>query len=79
MEMAAAVTSATTAAAALQTLMSNVYSEGDVFKPIPVLLEAGQNFKATVAFPAGVVALPSNDAAARIGVWLYGTLYRSPQ
>jgi len=79
MEMMAATASSTTPAAALQVLMSNAWSEGDVFKPIPVLLEAGQNFKCTISFPGGAVALPSADAAARIGVTLYGTLYRSPQ
>lgn len=78
-DMNSAVTSATTPAGALQTIMSAAWSEGDVFRPIPVLLEAGQNFKCTLGFPAGPVALPSADAAARIGVILYGTLYRSPQ
>jgi hypothetical protein len=78
-DMAAATASSTTPAAALQVLMSAAWSEGDVFRPIPILLEAGQNFKCTVAFPAGAVAIPSADAAARIGVVLYGTLYRSPQ
>lgn len=78
-QMAAAVDSATTPAAALQVLATAPWSEGDVFRPIPVLLEAGQNFKCTLGFPAGAVALPSADAAARVGVILYGTLYRSPQ
>lgn len=79
MMQSGAMASSTTPAAALQVLMSGAWSEGDVFKPIPVLLEAGQNFKCTIAFPGGAVALPSADAAARIGVTLYGTLYRSPQ
>jgi len=75
----AAVADATTAAANLQTMASIGYSDGDVFKPIPLLLEAGQNFRFTISFPGGVVAPPSSDANARIGVIFYGTLYRPPQ
>lgn len=78
-DMNSAIASSTTPAAALQTLASSAWSEGDVFRPIPILLEAGQNFKCTLGFPAGPVALPSADAAARIGIILYGTLYRAPQ
>lgn len=74
-----AVSSQTTPAAALQTFVSLGYLDGDVFKPTPLLLEAGQNFRATISFPGGVVPIPSNDAAARIGVIFYGTLYRPPQ
>lgn len=70
---------ASTAAASLQTFASIAYANGDVFKPIPLLLEAGQNFKFTISFPGGVVAIPSSDANARIGVIFYGTLYRPPQ
>lgn len=69
----------TTPAAAYQTLGSIGYSDGDVFKPIPLLLEAGQNFRFTLSFPGGAVAIPSNDANARIGVVFYGTTYRPPQ
>lgn len=75
----AAVADATTAGANLQSMVQVGYSEGDVFKPTPLLLEAGQNFNVTLSWPGGVVAIPSADAAARIGVWLYGTLYRPPQ
>lgn len=75
----AAVTSTLTAGAATQTLMSVGYANGDVFKPAPLLLEAGQNFRVSINFPGGAVAIPSADASARIGVILYGTLYRSPQ
>lgn len=75
----AAVTSATTAAASLQTLISTGYSDGDVFMPVPLLLEATQNFRVVLDWPAGAVAVPSTNATSRIGVILYGTLYRSPQ
>jgi hypothetical protein len=74
-----AVASQTTPAAGLQTLITLAYVDGDVWKPTPLLLEAGQNFKATITFPGGAVPIPSSDAAARIGVVFYGTLYRPPQ
>ncbi len=73
-----AVTSATTAAASLQTLGSLGFADGDVFRPVPLLIEAGQNFSATINFPS-LVALPSANTHSQIGVWLYGTLYRAPQ
>lgn len=75
----AAVTDATTAAANLQTMVQVGFSDGDVFKPIPLLIEASQNFSVAIAYPGGAVAIPSADAAARIGVILYGTLYRPAQ
>lgn len=75
----AAVADATTAAANLQTLIQAGWSCGEVFKPRPLLIEASQNFSVTISYPGGAVAIPSADAAARIGVWLYGTLYRPAQ
>lgn len=75
----AAVTSATTPAPALQTFVSVGYADGDVFRPRPLLIPASQNFSVTLSWPAGAVAIPSADAAARIGVQLYGTLYRPVQ
>lgn len=75
----AAAADATTAAANLQTMVQVGYSDGDVYKPTPLLLEASQNFRVEIAWPGGVVPIPSADASARIGVVLYGTLYRSPQ
>lgn len=75
----AAVSDATTAAANLQTLIQAGWAEGDVFKPRPLLIEAGQNFSATIDWGAASPAIPSADAAARIGVRLYGTLFRSVQ
>jgi hypothetical protein len=75
----AAVADATTAAAALQTMIQFGFSDGDTFKPRPLLIEASQNFQVSIAYPGGAVAIPSADAAARIGVILYGTLYRPAQ
>lgn len=70
---------ATTPAAALATKLDVARVEGDVWKPTPLLLEAGQNFRVELTWPGGAVPIPSADAAARIGVILYGTLYRPPQ
>lgn len=75
----AAVADATTAAADLQTMIQAGFSEGEVFKPRPLLIEASQNFAVSLSYPGGAVAIPSADAAARIGIWLYGTLYRPAQ
>ena len=75
----AAVSDATTAAANLQTLIQAGWAEGDVFKPRPLLIEAGQNFGATISWGAAAPAIPSGDTGARIGVRLYGTLFRSVQ
>lgn len=76
---AGAASNATTAAPALSLQMSRAWADGDVFKINPLLLEASQNFRVEISFPGGAVAIPSADAAARIGVIFYGTLYRSPQ
>lgn len=75
----AAVADATTAGAALQTFVSVGFSDGPVFNPRPLLIPPSQNFGVSLAWPAGAVAIPSADAAARIGVQLYGTLYRPAQ
>lgn len=79
MDGVAAIASQTTPAAALQTIAQIPFSNGPVFKPIPLLLESGQNFNVTINFPGGAVPTPSTDALARIGVILYGTLYRPAQ
>lgn len=70
---------ATTAGAALQTLGSVGFADGPTFAMRPLLIPTSQNFQVTIAYPAGAAAIPSADAAARIGVWLYGTLYRPAQ
>lgn len=73
----AAATNLTTGAAT-QTLGSFGFNDGDVFKPVPLLLEAGQNFSVTVNFPA-LVALPSSNTHSQLACYLSGSLYRSPQ
>lgn len=75
----AAVADQTTPAAAFQTFVSVGFSDGPVFTPRPLLIPASQNFSVTLSWPAGAVAIPSADANARIGVQLYGTLYRPAQ
>lgn len=62
-----------------QLRFNTAWSQGEVFKPIPLLLEAGQNFRVNINFPGGAIATVSGDAAARIGVTLYGTMYRPVQ
>jgi hypothetical protein len=75
----AAVADQTTPAAALQTMIQVGYSDGPVFCPRPLLIPSMQTFNVFISFPLGAVAVPSADAAARIGVTLYGTQYRSVQ
>ena len=75
----AAAADATTPAAALQTMVQVGFSDGPVFSPRPLLIPSMQNFNVSIAYPGGAVAIPSADAAARIGVWLYGTQYRPVQ
>lgn len=74
-----ALSSQTTPAAALQTVIQIPYVSGDVYKPIPLLLESGQNFNCQIIYPNGAQSIPSGDALAFIGVELYGTLYRPAQ
>jgi hypothetical protein len=76
---AIAASDQTTPAAAMQTFASIAFADGPVFSPRPLLIPAGQNFLVTLAWPAGAVAIPSADAAARIGIQLGGTLYRPVQ
>lgn len=67
-------------AATNQQLRMNVgFAQGPVYRNNPLLIQSGQNFRVEINFPGGAVALPSGDALARIGVILYGTLYRPPQ
>lgn len=75
----AAVADATTAGAALQTVIAAGFADGPVFTPEPLLIPTSQNFSATLAWPAGQIAIPSADAAARVGLQFYGTLFRSVQ
>lgn len=75
---AAALSDTTTAGATQSAKMSLGWVRGDVFKPNPLLLESNMNFAVTMTWPTAV-AIPSADASARIGVYLYGTRYRPPQ
>lgn len=75
----AAVADATTPAAALQTFVSVGYADGPVFNPRPLLIPASQSFSVNISYPGGAIQIPSADTGARIGVWLYGTLYRPVQ
>lgn len=75
----AAVADATTAGANLQTMVQVGFSDGPVFSPRPLLIPPSQNFKVSLSWPAGAVAIPSADANARIGIQLGGTLYRPAQ
>lgn len=75
----AAVTDATTPAAALQTMVQIGYADGPVFSPRPLLIPSMQNFNISISYPLGAIAIPSADASARIGVWIYGTQYRPVQ
>jgi len=74
-----ATSSSTTAAAALNVRMNTAFSEGPVLRVNPMLIDPGMNFQATINFPGGAIPLPSTDALCRIGVILYGTLYRPAQ
>lgn len=75
----AAVADATTAGANLQTVIAAGFADGPVFTPEPLLIPSGQGFTATLSWPAGQIAIPSADAAARIGLQFYGTLFRGVQ
>lgn len=75
----AATADQSTIAASLQSMVQVGYADGPVFAPRPLLIPTSQNFQVSIAFPAGAAAVPSADAGARIGVWLYGTLYRPAQ
>lgn len=66
-------------AVTVQQLRMNVaFAEGPVYMPIPMLLEASQNFRVELNW-AAAIATATGDALARIGVQLYGTLYRPAQ
>lgn len=73
-----AASDTTTAASAHQWKTDIAYTEGAVFLPTPLLLESGQNFNVTLNW-ATAVATVSTDALARIGVIMYGTLFRPAQ
>lgn len=74
----AGLSNATTPAASLASNVNLAWVRGDVFRPNPLLLESTMNFRVTITWPVAV-PVPSTNAASRLGVYLYGTLYRPPQ
>lgn len=77
-EMHAALSDATTAAAALLTVASSSAICGDTYAISPTEIPAGQNFQVTLNWPEGQVATPSG-LAGTIGVGLLGYRYRPVQ
>lgn len=73
-----ALSDATTAGASLTTGVQVPYIRGPRFDVNPIMLEPLQNWQVTIAFPTAV-ALASADAAAKIGVTMYGKLFRPVQ
>lgn len=73
----AALSDATTAGAALQGRISVGYSEGDVFRLRPFLIDSTVNFSVKINFAAAVA--PPSATTGRIGVVMLGTFYRPLQ
>jgi hypothetical protein len=73
-----ALSDSTTAGAGQASKMDLYWEVGDVFRPNPLLLTPTMNFSATIIWPTAI-AIPSADASAQIGVYLYGSLYRPAQ
>lgn len=61
------------------TEKENAYYESRLFKIEPVRLTPNVNFKVSIAFPGGNVALPSGATNARIRVRLLGHQFRLAQ
>lgn len=77
--LGAAVADATTAAADLQTRVGIMQRIGEPYHLGPgFILQANQNFEATISYPNGAIATPST-VAGEIGVVLSGVLYRRSQ
>lgn len=74
----AGLSNATTPAAGLASAVQLAWVNGDVFRPNPLLLESTMNFRVTVTWPT-LIPVPSTNATSRLGIYLYGTLYRPPQ
>lgn len=77
LDVSAAFSDATTAAAALFGQVDYAKLAGDAYPIVPVALPSNQNFPLTLNWPA-LVPTPS-AAAARIGVTLYGYRIRQAQ
>lgn len=75
----AAASDATTAAAALATKIAYAQSSGPQYAITPIRLVSSQSFRVTIEFPNGAVPVASADALSRLGVVLYGFLYRLSQ
>lgn len=73
-----AAADATTAGAALQTLLNYAQWSGRPFRVADVLIEAQFNFSVQVSWPLGAVALPST-VAGRLGCFMRGVLDRVAQ
>ncbi len=73
-----ALSDATTAAASLLTVAALARVCGDVMAITPIEIPPGQGFGVTLAWPEGVLALPSG-VDGRIGVGLLGYRYRPVQ
>ena len=74
----AAAADATTAAAALQTLVNYAQWGGKPYRVFDLLLAPQVAFSMTVSWPGGVVATPSTVAGS-LGCYLKGVLDRRPQ
>lgn len=75
MQVDAALSDTTTAAATRLNTTQYACWRGPVFKVAPIMILASQNFSVTLTWPAAV-ALPST-VAGRIGIRLNGILYRA--
>lgn len=73
----AGFSSAATTVAATNIVVDYAKSAGQIHEIVPVKLTSNQNFVVTLKWPS-VVALPS-AADGRIGVHLYGSLFRNVQ
>ena len=74
----AAASNASIAAASQSLQIVNTFSRGPLWHVNPMLIPPMQNFSVTLNWPTAV-ALGSTDALARIGVTLWGMLFRPIQ
>lgn len=74
----AAASNATTAGAGQSLQIVNAFARGPLWHINPLLIPPLQNFSVTLNWPTAV-PLASTDALARIGVRLWGMLFRSVQ
>lgn len=79
MDASLALATNLTTGAATQTIGQVPWAAGEVFRVQPMKLTNNQNFQVTITFPDGVIATPSTDALAKIGVVLDCILWRPAQ